>query len=174
MTIPTTVAVARLANSTRRLFRAARSLAVESGSTELTGFHLFLAATRMDRSRVIRFIPAKPRARLSREAILRGPAGSCKSQFFFPVSPPIKNACQAVAKSARLVLPEALLSRVFGLDPRTRTSLKAVLGDELFDELKDRLILNEFAKDERNQLLRLRHQFLMERDYDNERDKSPS
>jgi len=172
--IPTVVAVARLSNSTRRLFRAARSLAIESGSPELTGFHLFLAATLMEKSKVNRFIPVNLRARLSKETTFRGPSGNLENHRFFPVSPAITDACRAVAKSATLVLPEALLSCVFKSDPRTRTSLKEALGDELLGELRDRLILNEFMKYEREELVRLRKQFLKERDYDNDRDRNPS
>jgi hypothetical protein len=122
----------------------------------------------MEKSKVNRFIPAKPRARLSKETSFRGPSGNFKSLLFFPVSPAITNACRTVAESATLVLPEALLSSVFKLDPRTRTSLEEALGDELLGELRDRLILNEFMKDERAELVRLRKQFLKERDYDND------
>ena len=174
MVIPTVVAVARLSNSSRRLFRTARSLAIELGSAELQGLHLFLAASRMDKTKVNRFVPARPRARLSEERGINALPENRKQHLFLPVSQAISNVCRTVAKSEISVLPEALLSNVFKLDLRTRTSLKELLGDQLFGELRDRLVLNEFMKDERTELVRLRNRFLMEKDYDNNRDKNTS
>jgi len=128
----------------------------------------------MDKTKVNRFVPARPRAQLSEKRGINVLPESRKQDLFLPVSQAVSNACRAVAESEILVLPEALLSSVFKLDLRTRTSLREALGDQLLGELRDRLILNEFMKDGRAELVRLRNRFLMEKDYDNNRDKNTS
>ena len=170
MFIPTIVAVARLSQSSRRLLAAARSLAVEAGVPSLEGFHLFLAAARMEKTRAGRSLPAQARLVLARTSIAPTQTEETGKNPFLPISPVIEDACCLLAESSPKVLPEVILSRVFKDDVATRTALEGVLIPDLFRQLEDRMLLAGFSATERKRLLRIRERSAGERNDESGRD----
>ena len=170
MFIPTIVAVAKLSQSSRRLLATARSLAIDAGSPSLEGFHLFLAAARMEQRRAGRSLPSQTKVFLAKVSIAQTPSGEASINPFLPISTVVRDACCSMAESSPKVLPEAILSRVFKEDVATRTALERVLIPDLFRQLEDRMLLAGFSATERKRVLRIRERAAGERNDESVRD----